>query len=42
MKSKKGSDFRNKLKEVLPDIEMMAHIYKKSPTLYNYQIDKAR
>jgi hypothetical protein len=42
MKSKKGREFRNKLKEVVPDIEKMIHIYKKSPSLYYYQIDKKR
>jgi hypothetical protein len=42
MKSRKGHDFRNQLKEVIPDIDNMVHIYKKSPTLYNYHIDKTR
>jgi hypothetical protein len=42
MKSRKGSDFRNKLKEVVPDIEKIIHAYKKSPSLYYYQIDKNR
>ena len=39
---KKGENFRTRLKEDLEDIEMWALIYKKSPTLYNYQLDKAR
>jgi hypothetical protein len=42
MKFRKGLNFRQKLSKVLPELENFEHIFKMSPALYNYYIDKTR
>jgi hypothetical protein len=42
MKTRKGKEFRNQLSEVIPDVEYFTQLFKKSPALYDYYIDKSR
>jgi hypothetical protein len=36
MKSRKGRPFRNEIRGALPDVDELAFMFKKSPSLYNY------